>query len=589
MSDLRIYKGLAKYKGGFDVPKPYTPVGIESWRTTADTCKNNFATLNPLFSLTSNNTYTNGNLKAVANSNDQVTTGNMAFSSGKWYWETRIFNDEMTGLAIPSQHILGYPGANTNAFSYHQSGNVYHNGTTSYGVGWPGSTYRIIGFAVDWTNRRAYWSIDGVWHNSADPSAGTGFYNITVNAPNVAASVDAVPAWRSKSASPSEQVSVNFGQNPSFGGELTAGTNADDSGKGLFKYAPPTGFLALCEDNLPAPAIADPGEHFKCVLYTGSGGSKAITGVGFKPDLVWVKSRTNTEGHILFDSVRGPNVRQLVHTSTVEGTATGAVNSFDDDGFSTGVYTGTNQSGQDYVAWCWKAGGAAVANTDGTIASQVSVNQTAGFSCGTFTGNLQANQSIGHGLGKVPAMVVVKERNANSGWAVYHKSRGNTKVSYWDIPNTEFTETNSSASWGPTDPTSDVFYVGANGATNDNNLAFYAWAEIENYSKFGSYVGNSADDGPVIWCGFKPAFLMIKLVTGSERDWHIYDSSRNPTNPVGLNLRPSGDNVENDEPGIDFLSNGFKIRKNYVFSNESGQTIIFMAFAESPFQTANAK
>jgi hypothetical protein len=729
LQDLRIYKGVAKYKGGFDVSKPYTPVGIEPFRTTADTCKNNFATLNPIFGIGRQDqlTYTNGNLTVTSGAtggSDTTAVSNTAIKD-KVYCEFYLPSDAIGVYVGAAKYNTPFAnGIDTTASSdcwlvRGDTGNKA-NGESGTGLSYGGSFSNgdVIMMAADIENGSIWWGRNGSWTASGNPAT-----NSNAAYTNLPSTEDLLVMCGDNYSDKVPSIHVNFGQDQTFAnlkavnknrvnngtgndvwhqssnggthvdwtvssggtaisvnvpsgnyarawllasdgtidpkktyllsfkyvsgpanlgvqndqGYMTAidgsvapsglssgnyysfiiqgtrefnftgfsGSNysldeivvseidecyTDDNGIGKFHYEPPTGFLALCEDNLPTPTIADPGEHFKCVLYKGSGTSRGITGVGFKPDLVWVKSRTNTEGHILFDSVRGPELRQLVMINTTEGLVTnGGLMSFDDDGFGVGQYTGTNQSGQDYVAWCWKAGGAAVANTNGTIASQVSVNQTAGFSCGTFTGNLQANQSIGHGLGKVPAMVVVKERNANSGWAVYHKARGNTKVSYWDIPNTEFTETNSTASWGPTDPTSDVFYVGANGATNDNNLSFYAWAEVEGFSKFGSYVGNSDDDGPVIWCGFKPAFLMIKLVTGSERDWHIYDSSRNPTNPVGLNLRPSTDASEIDEPGIDFLSNGFKIRKDYVFSNESGQTIIFMAFAESPFQTANAK
>lgn len=364
----------------------------------------------------------------------------------------------------------------------------------------------------------------------------------------------------------------------------------DASGLGKFHYEPPTGFSALHTNNLDTPAISDPGEHFRCTVYKGTGSARGITGIGFKPDLVWCKSRTNNEGQILFDSPRGPESRHLVHTNTTEGTATGGLMSFDDDGFSVGQYTGTNQGGQYYAAWCWKGGGPTVPNTDGDITTQISVNKTAGFSTGTYSGNLQPNQGIGHGLGKVPSMVVVKERNANSGWAVYHKSRGYTKVLYWDSPDTEYTETGNGASWAQ-EPTSEVFYVGANGATNDNNLSFYAWAEVPGFSRFGSYIGNQTTNGPHIWCGFKPAYVMLKIVdpSSSARDWHVYDSVRNSTNPVGLNLRPSSFSVQANEPGLDFTSTGFKIRQNYIFSNGDGATIIYAAFAESPFQTANAK
>jgi len=586
--DFRFYN-VAKYKGGFDVPKPYTPVGIESWRTTADTCKNNFATLNPLYRHVSSNTYTNGNLKAVAQGNNEVTTGNMAFSSGKWYWETRIFNDEMIGLGIPSQYLGGYPGQNTNGLSYHQSGNVYYNGTTSYGVGWTGSTYRVIGFAVDWTNRRAYWSVDGVWHNSADPSAGTGFYDITVNASQVAASVDALPAWRSRSSSPSEQVSVNFGQNPSFGGELTAGTNADDSGKGLFKYAPPTGFLALCEDNLPTPAIADPGKHFKSVLYTGDGnGGRSITGVGFQPDLVWVKRRNAAASHFLVDSVRGAGKFLQSHTTAAEGDdATNTLMSFDSNGFTSGNTAGMNGSTDQYVAWCWKAGGAAVSNTDGTLASQVSVNQDAGFSIVNWTSNGATSVvTTGHGLAKTPKFMLLKNRDAVDNWFVYHSDIQTNDRQYLRLNTTVDTITSPNDFWSTSSSTFGIRQSSI--ANNTNRVIAYVWTEIEGFSKFGSYVGNGNADGTFVYCGFKPAWVMVRRTLGEN--WAIIDSSRSPSNPADLFLRADESAIETSAAAkMDFLSNGFKLRGTDTKSNGDGDTYIFAAFAESPFQTANAK
>ena len=722
MSDLRIYKGVAKYTGGFDVPKPYTPVGIESWRTTADTCKNNFATLNPLFAHVSSNTYTNGNLKAVATTNDQVTTGNMAFSSGKWYWETRIFSDEMIGLGIPSQYIGGYPGQNTNGFSYHKSGSVYYSGTTSYGSGWAANTYHVIGIAVDWTNKRAYWHVDGVWANSADPSAGTGFYDITTNASNVAASVDAIPAWRTRSGTASEQVSVNFGQNQTFAnlkavnknrinsstadsvwhqssnggahtnwtvasggteldvavpsghyarvklrsadgtidlkkkyllsfkyttgpanlgiqndqGYMTAvdgsaapsglssgnwysfiihGTSevsitgftgstyaldnvivseidecyTDDSGIGKFHYQPPTGFLALCEDNLPTPAIADPGEHFKIVLYENK---QKVSGVGFKPDLIWTKSRNQLYSHYLYDSVRGVGGIGLNSDNAgLEGTNdAGGILSFDDDGFTWSTDAGLSQT--EAVAWCWKAGGAAVSNTDGTITSQVSANQTAGFSIVSYTGNGNTNQTVGHGLNKKPSLVIYKDRDSTNEWRVIPIFMNDGHYLSLSTPAARIT---TSTSYFGTNTSSVLGITGSNSGiinTNTNKIIAYCWAEIENYSKFGIYSGNDSANGSFIYCGFKPALVMTKRFD-SNSNWLVHDSSRDPVNPVMGTIWGNLNNIESrSNVIIDMLSNGFKHRNaDGGTGNNRGlpAEYIFIAFAESPFQTANAK
>ena len=280
----------------------------------------------------------------------------------------------------------------------------------------------------------------------------------------------------------------------------------------------------------------------------------------------------------------------MSNAGNVESYSATYLYSLDSDGFTLGTSGGVNASGDDYVAWCWKAGGPATTNNDGSRTTQISVNQTAGFSIGTYTGDVANTHTIGHGLGKVPAMIIVKERTGNSGWAVYHKSRGNTKVSYLNYTDAEYTETGDTSSWNATDPTSSVFSVGKNGATNDNTLVFYAWAEIAGFSKFGSYIASGNVDGPFVYCGFKPAWVMIKPVTFAS-NWIIMDSSRGPVNPDLGWLYPDGNYAEDTGSSryCDFLSNGFKIRISGTGLNSTNNTYIFAAFAESPFQTANAK
>ena len=585
LQDLRVYKGVAKYKGGFDVPKPYTPVGIESWRAVSDTCQNNFATWNPLDRQNNTGTPTNGNLTTGNEVGNYSIRATIAVSTGKWYWEfTPTSTIQNHHGIVGTEAYIGsnYLGQTLDSWGmYDNNGNKRNNGSfETYGSAF--SAYDVGMVALDKINGKIWWGKNGYWFTDGDPASGTNpaFANINT--------VVGTEGYVSPSQLQYRSCSYNFGQNPTFSGNITAGTYTDSNGKGLFKYQPPEGFLALCEDNLPTPAIKDPGEHFKTVLYTGDGNSgKSVDGVGFQPDFVWAKQRDEVRYNSIYDSVRGPDLllRSDNTAGDVDAAGTGLL-SFDTDGFSVGIDNGINKSGNPFVAWCWKAGGPAVTNTDGSITSQVSANQTAGFSIVTAT-MVSGVKTIGHGLEKTPKFIITKQTNGTTGWYCYHSALGATKNIRLDLSNVEAT---SSSIWNDTEPTSSVFTMGS-GFGNSESYVAYCWSEIEGFSKFGSYTGNGDADGPFVYCGFKPAFLLLKIASpaGQERDWHIYDSARNSTNPVGLNLRPSTTSSEINEPGIDFLSNGFKIRENYVFSNYSTGTIIFAAFAESPFKYANSK
>jgi hypothetical protein len=616
IQDFRIYKGVAKYKGGFDVPKPYTPVGIEAFRTTDDTCKNNFATLNPLGTGT-DLTYSNGNLTCVHGSSTTrgpsiATIGVTQAGTEKYYWEyistSTNTNNALTGIVglgpditdgkyagYTNQYGIGYYSANGETYTAYGGNLTFAAYGASYGNG------DVIGVALDMETNNGTLTFykNGVSQGVA--ATGLGVY-LTSGAIHAW-----VPGFGDGGSGSNVTHHVNFGQNPSFSGTIAEGTNADDSGKGLFKYAPPTGFLALCEDNLPTPAIADPGKHFKTVLYTGSSvsgseKSRSVSGLGFKPDLVWLKSRGIIQNHQLYDSVRGFGGGKGLSAdeNRVEGdiggfsdTDYGFVSSADDNGFgvisthSTGTWV--NNTGVDYVAWCWKAGGAAVSNTDGTLASQVSANQTAGFSIVSYTANQTSGATVGHGLGKTPKMVIVKQRTGNTNnWTVYHAGAGNTIAMYLDLPNAN---SDFLGAWNDTSPTSSVFSLGNSVETNRNSSPYiaYCWTEIEGFSKFGSYVGNQSADGPFVYCGFKPAFIMFKNVSAAG-NWVMSDSSRDSSNPVFGYQVADGSAIEETGTALfDSLSNGFKIRNAWTSFNGSNNTIIFMAFAESPFQTANAK
>jgi hypothetical protein len=381
----------------------------------------------------------------------------------------------------------------------------------------------------------------------------------------------------------------NFGQDSTFSGARPAGGNQDDNGIGDFAYAPPSGYLALCTANLPTPTIVDGSEHFNTVLFSANNSTQSITGVGFQPDWVWTKSRTNAYSHGLYDSVRGVNLRLRSDTTGAEVSQTNMLNSFDADGFSLGQNDDANYLGSG-VAWNWKAGGTAVSNTDGSITSQVSANTDAGFSIVSYTGNGTSGATIGHSLGVKPDMIIFKDRDSAQTWTTYHSSLGATKLLFLNRTDAFYTEP-----WlNNTEPTSSVITLSTYSDVNtsgDNYIA-YCFANTEGYSKAGSYTGNGSTDGPFVYTGFRPAFVIMKR-TDFTSDWVTIDDARSTYNAVDDVLVPNNSNAEAANLGsgyeVDFTSNGFKVRSTWSAQNASGGTYIYLAFAETPFKYANAR
>jgi hypothetical protein len=347
-----------------------------------------------------------------------------------------------------------------------------------------------------------------------------------------------------------------------------------------------TDFKSLNTANLPAPDIADGSEYFNTVLYTGNSSTQSITGVGFQPDFVWAKSRVETYSHYLFDVVRGAGVYIISNNANAEVSDTSTLSSFDTDGFSLGNAPGTNSNTKNYVAWNWLAGGSVSAdnNTAGSITSTVSANPSAGFSIVGYTGTFSAD-TIGHGLGVAPSMIITKIRDVGDRWQVYHSSLGNGQVLRLEL---DVAAAADSAAWNSTSPTSAVFSVGGSVRTNRSGSDFiaYCFAEVEGYSKFGSYEGNNSADGPFVALSFAPAFLLVKAAD-STGDWQIVDNKRDVDNPTEDVLQPSLSSAEVTATSsaylhCDLLSNGFKIRGNSSRINVSN-TYIYAAFAENPF------
>jgi len=330
-------------------------------------------------------------------------------------------------------------------------------------------------------------------------------------------------------------------------------------------------------------------DYFNTVLYSGTGSSQSITGVGFQPDWLWQKSRSNTQDSRIFDAVRGGS--KVIYSSLTNGEATDAqlITSFDSDGFTMGSSgTNVNDSGTTNVAWNWKANGQGSANTDGSInTTYTSANTTSGFSICQYTGT-GANATVGHGLGVAPKMVIVKRTNTTGGWTVYHSSVGNTKYLYL---NSSVGEDTASSIWNNTSPTSSVFTVGTDGEVNASGSTYiaYCFAEKQGFSKFGTYTGNGNSDGSFIYTGFKPSWIMMKKTTGSGYHWFIFDNKRDGYNNSNKRFEASSSAVEADTSpagNIDILSNGFKIRTTDGHIADAGE-YLYIAFAEAPLVGSN--
>jgi hypothetical protein len=323
-------------------------------------------------------------------------------------------------------------------------------------------------------------------------------------------------------------------------------------------------------------------------LYTGNGTGQSITGVGFQPDWVWIKGRSGATDHALYDAVRGVQKQIISDSSAAETTETTGLTAFGSDGFTTGLLLQLNTISATYVAWNWKANGSGSTNTSGSITSTVSANTTSGFSVVTYTGT-GANATVGHGLGVAPSFIIVKRRDAGSSWNCYQISLGASQ--YIQIDGTAGAATNTGV-WNNTAPTSSVFSIGTAfagvNASGSTHVA-YCFAEVAGYSKFGSYTGNGSTDGPFIYCGFRPAYVMFKNASVSGA-WEVYDTARNTYNSVDNYLLPNVSDAEGVATNrFDYLSNGVKVRNTGGSINGSGNTIIFMAFASNPFKYSLAR
>jgi hypothetical protein len=516
----------------------------------------NYCVLNPL------NPYGNsggvmsisdGNLKGTGANTTRNVYGTTAVSSGKWYWE--IYVSSYVNLSeIGVSDDTGCIGTGAvNYWAYTGAGNKEINGaTTAYGATY--TTGDTIGVALDLTANTLTF-----YKNNTSQGAITSVSGLL--RPHCYITTAGV-------------FIANFGQQP-------------------FTYTPPTGFVALNTYNLPTSTITNGAAYMAATLYTGTGASLTVANTvgstSFQPDWVWAKSRSAATDHALYDSVRGVQKQLESNNTGAETTETTGLTAFGSTGFTVGALAQMNTSAATYVAWQWKAGTTSASNTNGSITSTVSVGATQGFSVVTYTGNGAVPATVGHGLGVAPSMYIVKCRNvAGRSWDVYHVATGSGNRLFLDG-----TGAASAANWGGS-PTSTVFYVSGSftemNANGDTYVA-YCFAAVAGYSAFGSYTGNGSNDGPFVYLGFRPRFLLIKNTTTAGTDWEIWDSSRDLYNVESNRLYPDSSAAENGgQNAYDFLSNGFKARQGgSTDSNESGATIIYAAFAENPFKNALAR
>jgi hypothetical protein len=596
IQDLRISK-VGRYSGAFTPPAAafaynQYDIGNQQWTPTnisvtagvgqdnlvdspsdygTDTglggqVRGNYATLSPLSGDT-NAVLSNGNLTVTggtASGNSRY--GTFGVSSGKWYWDYTMtiigVNGQMAGVTTDITQTTGLTGVK----GYYFNGNKYDGATPSaYGATF--TTNDVIGVALDMDAGTITFYKNGV-------SQGVAFSGLTGTY---------FPLAR---ISAGIQGDFNFGQRAfqSWNGSAYVANTA------------PAGFKCLVSTNLPtvngigATSSTQASDYFNPILYTGTGASLGVTGVGFQPDLVWVKGRSGATDHGWYDAVRGVQKQLESNTTDAETTQTTGLTAFGSDGFTVGSLAQLNTSAATYVAWNWKANGAGVANTDGTTPSTVSANTTNGCSIVTYTGT-GANATVGHGLGVAPSFITVKQRNGTWSWMTYHVS----------LPTNAYVLLNDTAAQATSRPdvyngapSSTVINIGNNATINGSGSTYvaYCFAPVSGFSAMGSYTGNGSADGPMIYTNFRPAYVLVKCST-TARNWEHFDSARDTYNVVDLRLQPNLANAEASGTTAallfaDFLSNGFKIRGTEVDWNQSGSTYVYIAFAAFPFKYSRA-
>lgn len=527
-------------------------------------------------------TCSDGNLKwsPTTLNNWSYCLGTFGVSSGKWYWEgtMALAGEAMFGITLSSNYpIFNTPGGySSSSYAYYNAnGQKFTNSSgSSYGATWTAGD--VIGIAFDADSGSLTFYKNNTSQGVAFSSIPAGTYS-----PQNACTTNGVSG---------QSVTMNFGQRP-------------------FAYTPPTGFKALNTYNLPDSNIVAGNTVMDATTYIGNGSTQSITNAaGFKPDLIWTKSRSNAMNNQLQSSLQGADANGYL---TMQSDATygeptfdaswrstyGKVTAINSNGFTVAAGSsngGFNTNGWTYVGWQWQAGqGTTSSNTSGSITSTVSVNASAGFSVVSYSGNNSSGSAtIGHGLGVAPSMIIAKNRDQTGDWCVYHKDMNATPQNYYMQLNLTSSAGANSTIWNNTAPTSSVLSVGSYLNGNTIKYVAYCWTDIAGYSKFGKYTGNGSSDGAFVYTGFKPKFVLLKVIsTGTgENSWFIIDSNRNTYNVLNSRLVPNSSGAEASDINImDFTSNGFKLRDSNWGWNENGTGYIYAAFAENPFKNSLAR
>ena len=537
----------ATYDSMLDVPTMYADGGNG---------RGNYATLNPL-QCHPYVTLSSGNLTLAGNNaaGSGISLATQSFSSGLYYWEyiqAGTASEYMGVMTYPitGQNLQGTALETSYGIGARYNGNVYGiAGEVQTPAAFSWTTGDVIGIAVDANNGAVYYSKNGTWLNSGVPTSGasrTGsFFNYTPSSLRII-----TPFLESYTGG---GASINFGQRP-------------------FAYTPPTGFKALNTQNLPTPTISNGASYMAATTYTGTGSALTIANTvgsaSFQPDFVWVKGRSGATDHAWYDAVRGVQKQIESNTTTAETTETTGLTAFGSTGFTVGALAQMNTNAATYVGWQWKEGA------------------TQGFDIVTYTGT-GSNLAVNHSLGVTPAMYIIKSRNLSSNWIVYHKDIGNN-ILYLNLTNGQTANSNFYYS----NPNSTQFFNSTSGDVNSNGGTYvaYLFAAVAGYSAFGSYTGNGSADGPFVFTNFRPRFILVKDASTAQ-NWQIIDTSRDPYNVAPDILQPNLSNAESafGSGGFDILSNGFKIRTSSASINTSGSTMIYAAFAESPFRNSLAR